>query len=169
MHSSELDEDFGCKQGAPQKAVKKSGILGHVAQFYTCKIFNLFENKFLNSLAMVWDQVDCQDTTNVFEVKEENSERVRIVRFDHLNNNISYSCFTNANLYSQSYSPWTMHSQDMSYVNVPFTSMLQGTEVVAQLSQNSSTSQMSSLIYNSKQPNYKYSQEVVNHIEKLQK
>ncbi|XP_028092442.1 protein FAR1-RELATED SEQUENCE 5-like [Camellia sinensis] len=53
MHSSELDEDFRCKQGAPQKAVKKSGILGHAAQVYTCKIFKLFENEFLNSLAMV--------------------------------------------------------------------------------------------------------------------
>ena len=41
---------------------------------------------------MVWDQVDCQDTIGVFEVKEENSERVCIVRFDHLNNNISCSC-----------------------------------------------------------------------------
>ena len=70
MCSSELDEDFLCKQGAPQKAVKKSGILGHAAQLFTCKIFNLFENQFLNSLAIVWDQVDCQDTIGVFEVKE---------------------------------------------------------------------------------------------------
>ncbi|KAK9994676.1 hypothetical protein SO802_024379 [Lithocarpus litseifolius] len=70
MRFSELDEVFRCKQGAPQKAVKKSGILGHAAQ----------------------DQVDCQDTIGVFEVKEENSERVRIVRFDHLNSNISCSC-----------------------------------------------------------------------------
>ena len=70
MRSSELDEDFRCKQDAPQKAIKKCGILGHAAQVYTCKIFNLFENQFLNSLAMVWDQVDCQDTIGVFEVKE---------------------------------------------------------------------------------------------------
>ncbi|XP_028058069.1 protein FAR1-RELATED SEQUENCE 5-like [Camellia sinensis] len=56
MRSSELDEDFGCKQGAPQK------------------------------------QVDCQDTVDVFELKEENSERVHIVHFDHLTNNISCSC-----------------------------------------------------------------------------
>ena len=70
MRFSELDEDFWCKQGAPQKAVKKSGILSHAAQVYTCKIFNLFENQFLNSLAMVWDQGDCQDTIGVFEVKE---------------------------------------------------------------------------------------------------
>ena len=67
MRSSKLDEDFQCKQGAPQKAVKKSGILGHTAQVYTCKIFNLFENQFLNSEIVV------------FEVKEENSERVRII------------------------------------------------------------------------------------------
>ena len=67
MHSSKLDEDFQCKQGAPQKAVKKSGILGHTAQVYTCKIFNLFENQFLNNEIVV------------FEVKEENSERVRII------------------------------------------------------------------------------------------
>ncbi|KAK4592468.1 hypothetical protein RGQ29_016852 [Quercus rubra] len=92
MRSSELDEDFRCKQGAPQKVVKKSGILGHAAQVYTCKIFNLFENQFLNSLAMVWDQVDCQDKIGVFEVKEENSERVCIVRFDNFNSNISCSC-----------------------------------------------------------------------------
>ena len=45
---------------------------------------------------MVWDQVDCQNTIGVFEVKEENSEKVRIVRFD------------------QSYLPWTMHSQLLS-------------------------------------------------------
>ena len=65
-------------------------------QVYTCKIFNLFENQFLNRLAMVWDPVDCQNTIGVFEVKEENSEKVRIVRFD------------------QFYSPWTMHSQLLS-------------------------------------------------------
>ena len=35
---------------------------------------------------MAWDQVDCQDTIGVFEVKEENSE------FDNLNSNISCSC-----------------------------------------------------------------------------
>ena len=45
---------------------------------------------------MVWDQVDCQNTSGVFEVKEENSEKVHIIRFD------------------QSYSPWTMHSQLLS-------------------------------------------------------
>ena len=45
-------------QGAPQKAVQKSDILGHVAQVYTYKIINLFENQFLNSLEMIWDQVD---------------------------------------------------------------------------------------------------------------
>ena len=67
MRSSKLDEDFQCKQGAPQKAIKKSGILGHTAQVYTCKIFNSFENQFLNSEIVV------------FEVKEENSERVRII------------------------------------------------------------------------------------------
>ena len=41
---------------------------------------------------MVWDQVDCQDTIGVFEVKEENSEKAHIVWFDHLNSNISCSC-----------------------------------------------------------------------------
>ena len=45
---------------------------------------------------MVWDQVDCQNIIGVFEVKEENSEKVCIVRFD------------------QFYSPWTMHSQLLS-------------------------------------------------------
>ncbi|XP_028076470.1 uncharacterized protein LOC114278595 [Camellia sinensis] len=92
LRSLELDEDFRCKQGAPQKIVKKSGSLGHAAQVYTCKIFKLFENEFLNSLAMVEKQVDCQDTIDVFELKEENSERVHIVHFDHLTNNISCSC-----------------------------------------------------------------------------
>ena len=91
MRSSEFDEDFRCKQGAPPRAVKKSGILDHAAQVYTCKIFKLFENKFLNSLAMVWKQVDCQDTIDIFEVKEENSERVHIVQFNRLNTNISCS------------------------------------------------------------------------------
>jgi hypothetical protein len=31
MRSSEFDEDFRCKQGAPPRAVKKSGILDHAA------------------------------------------------------------------------------------------------------------------------------------------
>ena len=91
MRSSELNEDFRCKQGVPQIAIKKSGILGHASQVYTCKIFKLFENQFPNSLAMVWDQVDCRDTIGIFEVKEENSERVRIIWFDNLNSNISCS------------------------------------------------------------------------------
>ena len=33
--------------------VKNSSILDHAAQVYTRKIFKLFENEFLNSLAMV--------------------------------------------------------------------------------------------------------------------
>ena len=82
MHSSKFNEDFRCKQGAPQRAVKKSGILSHATQVYTCKIIRLFEYEFLNSLAIEWKQVDCQDTIDVFEVKEEDSERVRIVHFE---------------------------------------------------------------------------------------
>ena len=92
MHSSKFNEDFRCKQGAPQRAVKKSGILSHAAQVYTCKIIRLFEYEFLNSLAIEWKQVDCQDTIDVFEVKEEDSERGRIVHFDHFNSNIFCSC-----------------------------------------------------------------------------
>ena len=92
MCSSKFNEDFQCKQDASQKAVKKSGILGHATQVYTCKIFKLFEYEFLNSLAIEWKQVDCQDTIDVFEVKREDSERVRIVHFDHFNSNISWSC-----------------------------------------------------------------------------
>ena len=92
MCSSKFNEDFQCKQDTSQKAVKKSGILGHATQVYTCKIFKLFEYEFLNSLAIEWKQVDCQDTIDVFEVKEEDSERVRIVHFDHFNSNISWSC-----------------------------------------------------------------------------
>ena len=92
ISSSEFNEDFRCKQCAPHKAVKKSGILGHAAQVYTCKIFKLFEYEFLNSLAIEWKQVDCQDTIDVFEVKEEDSERVRIIHFDYFNCNISCSC-----------------------------------------------------------------------------
>ena len=66
--------------------------MGHAAQVYTCKIFKLFEYEFLNSLAIKWKQVDCQDTIDVFEVKEEDSERVRIIHFDNFNCNISCSC-----------------------------------------------------------------------------
>ena len=91
MHSSEFNEYFRCKQGAPQRAIKKSGILGHAAQVYTCKIFLLFENEYLNSLAIEWKRVDCQDTIDVFEVKEKDSERVRIVHFDYFNSNTSCS------------------------------------------------------------------------------
>uniref|UniRef100_A0A2N9H8U3 MULE transposase domain-containing protein n=1 Tax=Fagus sylvatica TaxID=28930 RepID=A0A2N9H8U3_FAGSY len=69
---------------------------------------------------------------------------------------------TSANLYGQSYSPWTMPSQDMSCINIPFTTMLEGTDVIAQISQNSSTyipSQYISLINNSKQSDSTYGQE----------
>ena len=52
MRSSKFNEDFRCKQGAPQRAVKKSGILSHATQVYTCKIIRLFEYEFLNSLAI---------------------------------------------------------------------------------------------------------------------
>ncbi|KAK4596452.1 hypothetical protein RGQ29_014476 [Quercus rubra] len=82
MHSSEFNEDFRCKQGAPHRAINKSGILD----------IRLFEYEFLNSLAIEWKQVDCQETIDVFEVKEEDSERVRIVHFDNFNSNISCSC-----------------------------------------------------------------------------
>lgn len=66
--------------------------MGHATQVYTCKIFKLFENEFLNSRVIVWKRVDCRDIVDVFELKEENSESVRIVHFDHLTNNISCSC-----------------------------------------------------------------------------
>ena len=70
MRSSEFNEDFRCKQGASQRAVKKSEILGHATQVYTCKIFRLFDYEFLNSLAIGWKQVDCQETIDIFKVKE---------------------------------------------------------------------------------------------------
>ena len=79
MRSSELTEDHRCKQGAPPRAVKKSGILGHASQIYTDKMFKIFEGEFLNSLAMVWEQDGCQDTLEVFEVKEENSESSNLI------------------------------------------------------------------------------------------
>ena len=85
MSSLELNEDFRCKQDAPQRAMKKNGILGHAAQVYTYKMFKIFEKKkkkkkVLNSLAMAWEQVACQNTLDVFEVKEETSERVHNVQ-----------------------------------------------------------------------------------------
>ena len=70
MRSSKFNEDFRCKQDAPQRVVKKSGILGHTAQVYTCKIFKLFDYEFLNSLTIECKQVDCQETIDIFEVKE---------------------------------------------------------------------------------------------------
>ena len=70
MRSSKFNEDFRCKQDAPQRVGKKSGILGHTAQVYTCKIFKLFDYEFLNSLTIEWKQVDCQETIDIFEVKE---------------------------------------------------------------------------------------------------
>ena len=45
MSSLELNEDFRCKQDAPQRAMKKNGILGHAAQVYTYKMFKIFEKK----------------------------------------------------------------------------------------------------------------------------
>ena len=83
---------FDASKAPPQRAVKKSGILGHAAQVYTCKIFRLFEYEFLNSLTIEWKQVDCQHTIDIFEVKEEDSERVCIALFDYFNSNISCSC-----------------------------------------------------------------------------
>ena len=55
MRSSELNEDFRCKQGVPQIAIKKSGILGHASQVYTCKIFKLFEINFL--IVLQWFRI----------------------------------------------------------------------------------------------------------------
>jgi hypothetical protein len=83
MSFLEFNEDFRCKQGVPQRAVKKNGILGHVAQVYTYKMFKIFEKKkkkILNSLAMAWEQVAYQNILDVFEVKEETSERVHNVQ-----------------------------------------------------------------------------------------
>ena len=38
------------------------------------------KKEILNSLAMAWEQVACQNTLDVFEVKEETSERVHNVQ-----------------------------------------------------------------------------------------
>ena len=54
MHSLDFKEDFKCKQGDPQRSIKRSNILCHAAWVYTCKIFKLFENEFLNSFAIMW-------------------------------------------------------------------------------------------------------------------
>ena len=51
MPSMELDEDFRCSQGATPNVVR-SGILNHTANFYTIKIFMLFEKEVISSLGV---------------------------------------------------------------------------------------------------------------------
>uniref|UniRef100_A0A2N9GXD7 MULE transposase domain-containing protein n=1 Tax=Fagus sylvatica TaxID=28930 RepID=A0A2N9GXD7_FAGSY len=192
MRSSEFDEDFRCKQGVPPRAVKKSGILDHAAQVYTFAGEDEVVQCNTTDDMPVLDppQARSKSVRNTrirghFEKrktkpsKDASSSRKakQQVTKGHSNGSFSGtydapiiqspnpSCHigsTSANLYGQSYSPWTMPSQDMSCVNIPFTTMLQGTDVVAQISQNSSTyipSQYISLINNSKQSDSTYDQE----------
>jgi hypothetical protein len=82
MCSTELQDDFRCKQGALVIAIKNSGILRHAAKVYTYKLYKLFEIEFINSLAMTWEETSNDGQVLVFQIKEENYERVRTIRFN---------------------------------------------------------------------------------------
>jgi SWIM zinc finger len=92
MCSTELQDDFRCKQGALVIAIKNSGILRHAAKVYTYKLYKLFKIEFINSLAMTWEETSNDGHVLVFQIKEENYERVRTVRFNSGTNEVDCSC-----------------------------------------------------------------------------
>ncbi|CAK7329429.1 unnamed protein product [Dovyalis caffra] len=49
-----VEEDFHCKQSRPPLAIRGSGILNHVSNVYTHKLFKLFEEEFKNAIGKFW-------------------------------------------------------------------------------------------------------------------
>ncbi|KAK9901822.1 hypothetical protein M0R45_001938 [Rubus argutus] len=79
MRSSELEETFRCNNGIPSKAARSSGIKKQAGIVYTRKIYNLFENEFISSLAVKMHEVENNGTLHIFELNEEEHKRVYVI------------------------------------------------------------------------------------------
>jgi hypothetical protein len=92
MRSSELEETFRCNNGIPSRAARSSGIKKQAGIVYTRKIYNLFENEFISSLAVKMHEVESEGTLHTFELNEEEHKRVYVVQFNSITSTISCSC-----------------------------------------------------------------------------
>ncbi|XP_055960664.1 protein FAR1-RELATED SEQUENCE 5-like [Mercurialis annua] len=92
--SAEASLDFDCKQGVPCCVVKTSSILNHAAHIYTIiRIFKMFEQEFLNSVAKTSEEISYCNNTCTYKVTEQHKKlRTRIVEFNVETLEINCSC-----------------------------------------------------------------------------
>jgi hypothetical protein len=69
MCSTELQNDFGASKEPLSLSLKTVAY----------KLYKLFEIEFIDSLAMTWEETNNDGQVLVFQIKEENYERVRTV------------------------------------------------------------------------------------------
>ncbi|OWM84071.1 protein FAR1-RELATED SEQUENCE 5-like [Punica granatum] len=91
---SELKSNFRCKQGAPPLVIKKSSICHQAAQIYTHKIFELFEQEYLEGVgALRCTELSSSGTLCTYRmVGDMDDQKEHIVQFDSSALNISCSC-----------------------------------------------------------------------------
>ncbi|XP_055960968.1 protein FAR1-RELATED SEQUENCE 5-like [Mercurialis annua] len=91
--SAEASLDFDCKQGVPCCVVKTSSILNHAAHIYTIRIFKMFEQEFLNSVATTSEEISyCNNTCTYKVTGQHKNSRTRIVQFNMETLEINCSC-----------------------------------------------------------------------------
>ncbi|KAK4757881.1 hypothetical protein SAY87_019182 [Trapa incisa] len=91
---SELKLNFRCKQGAPPLVIKKSSICQQAAQIYTHKIFELFEQEYLEGVgALRSTDLGSSGTLCTYRmVGDMDDQKEYTVNFDSSTLNVSCSC-----------------------------------------------------------------------------
>ncbi|KAK4760089.1 hypothetical protein SAY87_023220 [Trapa incisa] len=93
-HDAEVKLNFRCKQGAPPLVIKKSSICQQAAQIYTHKIFELFEQEYLEGVGALrcTELSSCGTLCTYRMVGDMDDQKEHIVQFDSATLNVSCSC-----------------------------------------------------------------------------
>ncbi|KAH1065312.1 hypothetical protein J1N35_030299 [Gossypium stocksii] len=87
----ELNQDFRCKNGAPNK-VNGRGILKHASNVYTLTMFKRFEEELMDCIDLNCVEFSNIENISLYHVTEDGHERIYYVEFDVPNSIVSCSC-----------------------------------------------------------------------------
>ncbi|KAH1081409.1 hypothetical protein J1N35_021170 [Gossypium stocksii] len=87
----ELNQDFRCKNGAPNK-VNGRGILKHASNVYTLAMFKRFEEEFMDCIGLNCVEFSNIKNISLYHVIEDGRERIYCVEFNVPNSIVSCSC-----------------------------------------------------------------------------
>ncbi|KAH1121995.1 hypothetical protein J1N35_005155 [Gossypium stocksii] len=91
FHQIKLNQDFRCKNGAPNK-VNGLGILKHASNVYTLAIFKRFEEELIDCIGLNCVEFSNIENISLYYVTEDGRERIYCVEFDAPNSIVSCSC-----------------------------------------------------------------------------